>query len=62
MSGGLPGCPTFLVDGKLLGITVTRSVRNKNPADVIIPAADVLEIADQAKSAKPAEKGDTKAK
>lgn len=62
VSGGLPGCPTFLVDGKLLGITVTRSVRNKNPADVIIPAADVLEIADQAKSAKPAEKGDTKAK
>jgi hypothetical protein len=62
VSGGAPGCPTFLVDGKVLGITVNRSVKNRNPAEVIIPAADVLEIGDQAKSAKPVEGKETKAK
>jgi hypothetical protein len=62
VSGGTPGCPTFLMDGKILGITVYRSVKNKTPAEVIIPAGDVLEISDQAKSAKPAEEKETKAK
>ena len=62
VSGGSQGCPTFLLDGKLLGITVIRSVRNKSPAEVIIPAADVLEIAEQAKGGKPTQEGEAKAK
>jgi hypothetical protein len=37
-------------------------VKNKTPAEVIIPAADVLEIGDQAKTAKPVEEKETKAK
>jgi hypothetical protein len=49
-AGGITqGCPTFLMDGRLLGIAVTRSVRNKSTHTVVIPAADVLEIAEQAK-------------
>ncbi len=48
------GCPTFLPDGRLLGIAVTRSVRSKSSQTVIIPASDVLEIADQARAATPA--------
>lgn len=55
-AGVTVGCPTFLQNGKLLGIGVTRSVKNKNPAIVVIPAADVLEIAEQARTAKPTEK------
>jgi S1-C subfamily serine protease len=51
-SGGSAGCPTFLMDGKLLGISVTHTVRNRGSVEVIIPAADVLEIAEQAKAAK----------
>jgi len=50
--GGVGGCPTFLADGKLLGITTARLVRNRNPVAVILPASDVLEIAEQAKAAK----------
>ena len=52
--GATAGCPTFLADGKLLGITTGHSMPGKNAsAAVIIPAADVLEIAEQAKNAKP---------
>lgn len=47
------GCPTFTMDGKLLGITVNRFAKDKSPQPVILPAADVLEIAAQAKTAKP---------
>jgi len=47
------GCPTFSIEGKLLGITVNRHVKDKPPVPVILPAADVLEIAEQAKNAKP---------
>jgi hypothetical protein len=50
--GGVGGCPTFLMDGKLLGITTARLVKNRNPVGVILPASDVLEIAEQAKKAK----------
>jgi S1-C subfamily serine protease len=60
VEGSSPGCPTFLIDGKVLGITVIRTVRNRSSAEVVIPAADVLEIADQAKAAKPAEEKKTK--
>lgn len=48
------GCPTFLADGKLLGITTGRFASGRGPVAAIIPAADVLEIAEQAKAAKPA--------
>lgn len=46
------GCPTFTIDGKLLGITVNRFAKDKEPQQVILPAVDVLEIAAQAKTAK----------
>jgi S1-C subfamily serine protease len=52
-TGANLGCPTFAPDGKLIGIAVTRTVRGKSSQTVIIPAADVLEIADQARAAKP---------
>jgi len=51
--GSAPGSPTFAMDGKLLGIGVTRSAKEKGSVLVVLPAADVLEIADQAKAAKP---------
>lgn len=48
------GCPTFASDGRLIGIAVNRSVRGKSSHTVIIPAADVQEIAEQARAVKPA--------
>jgi hypothetical protein len=54
--GATQGCPTFLLDGRLLGITVTRTVKNKSSQSVILPAADVLEIAEQARTAASADK------
>jgi hypothetical protein len=56
------GCPTFSLEDKLIGITVTHSVKDSPPAAVILPAADVLEIAEQAKTAKPAAVEEPKAK
>jgi len=53
VSGAIPGCPTFALDGKLLGLSVNRSNKEKPPVTVVLPAADVLEDAEQAKSAKP---------
>lgn len=53
-TGANLGCPTFTPDGKLVGLAVTRTVRGKSSQTVIIPAADVLEIAEQARAAKPA--------
>lgn len=50
--GGMGGCPTFLADGKLLGITTARLVKNRNPVGVILPASDIQEIAEQARTAK----------
>jgi len=47
------GAPSFTMDGKLLGIAVNRATKQSNPVTVVLPAADVLEIADQAKTAKP---------
>jgi CBS domain-containing protein len=46
-----PGTPTFNLDGRLVGIAVNRFVTGKGAITVLIPAADVLEIAEQAKSA-----------
>jgi hypothetical protein len=59
-SGEAGGCPTFLTSGKILGIGAGRHVTGKTSWSVIIPAADVREIAEQAKSAKPAEETQTK--
>lgn len=55
------GCPTFLTNGKLLGITTGRFARGRGPVAAIIPAADVLEIAEQAKAAKPADAAEPRA-
>jgi S1-C subfamily serine protease len=49
VTGATQGCPTFLMDGRLVGIAVTRTVRSKSSATVVLPAADVLEIAEQVK-------------
>ena len=48
-----PGCPVFSVDGRLMGIGAVRFVRSKGSSVVLIPAPDVLELAEQAKAAKP---------
>lgn len=59
-SGAAMGCPTFSADGKLVGIAVSRSIRGKGNHTVLIPAGDVLEIAEQAKSAKTTTTADKK--
>lgn len=59
-TGANLGCPSFTPDGKLVGIAVTRTVRGKSSQTVILPAADVLEIAEQARAAKPAPEGKEK--
>ena len=53
-TGGMGGCPTFLLNGKILGITTARNQPGATTSHaVIIPAADILEIAEQAKNSKP---------
>lgn len=56
-SGSSLGCPSFNLEGRLVGITISRFVRGKSPHNVILPAADVQEIAQQALNAKPAPEG-----
>jgi hypothetical protein len=52
------GCPVFLSTGKLLGISVMRQPRSDlgdgsmQMTPVVLPAADVAKVAEQAKSAK----------
>jgi hypothetical protein len=55
------GCPVFLANGKLLGVSVLRNPKggaSRNGqiqvSPVILPAADVAKVAAQAKEAKPA--------
>ncbi len=62
VSGTASGCPTFAMDGRILGISVNRFSKEKPPISVVLPAADVLEIADQAKVAKPITVEEPKAK
>jgi S1-C subfamily serine protease len=50
-SSGGTGTPTFDLDGRLVGIGVLRSDKERRSAVVLIPAADVEEIAAQARSA-----------
>ncbi len=47
-AGATGGCPTFNMDGKLIGITAGRLVKGKQPAAALLPAADVWEIVQQA--------------
>jgi S1-C subfamily serine protease len=49
-SGGI-GTPTFNLDGKLVGIGVVRTSKERRSLAVLLPAADVEEIADQARAA-----------
>lgn len=58
-TSGAPGTPTFNTDGKFLGIGTVRFVQNRTPTAVLLPAADVQEFAELAKTA--AAKPDTKA-
>jgi S1-C subfamily serine protease len=48
VTGDALGCPTFNVKGKLIGICVRRTMKDKGAANVLLPAEDVLEIAEQA--------------
>jgi hypothetical protein len=56
------GCPVFLANGKLLGISVLRQGKGGSGrggqiqvSPVILPAADIAKVATQAKEATPAE-------
>ena len=62
VTSAAPGTPTFNTDSKLLGIGTVRFVQGKQPTVVLIPSADVQELAEQAKAAKvkPAEKVEAK--
>ena len=62
-TSGAPGTPTFNTDGKLLGIGTVRFVQNRQPTAVLLPAADVQEFTELAKTAtaKPEGKPDAKA-
>jgi len=51
VSGAVMGGPTFTPEGQVVGIAVNRSYRGRNSVQVLIPAFDVLEIAEQAKQA-----------
>lgn len=56
-SGGI-GTPTFNLDGKLVGIGVVRTSTERRSVAVLLPAADVQEIAEQARAA--TSKGESK--
>jgi S1-C subfamily serine protease len=47
------GTPTFNTDGKLIGIGVLRRMQGKGVVPAVMPATDILDIAEQAKNAKP---------
>ncbi|MCW1923790.1 serine protease [Luteolibacter arcticus] len=56
------GCPIYLANGKLLGVSVLRNPKGNSSrtgqiqiSPVILPAADIAKVAAQAKDAKPAE-------
>ncbi len=61
------GCPIYLANGKLLGVSVLRSPKGGSGrsgqiqvSPVILPAADIAKVAAQAKDAKPVEAAPTK--
>jgi S1-C subfamily serine protease len=51
--GSAPGCPTFNLDGKLIGITAGRTMGGRVVEAAIIPATDVLDVVEQSKKEKP---------
>lgn len=53
VNNATPGAPTFDMEGKLLGLGINRSTRERGPITVVLPTADVLDIAEQARDAKP---------
>ena len=53
-TGAVGGCPTFTMDGKLLGITAGRTKEGEVVDEAIIPAADVLDVVEQSKNQKTA--------
>jgi S1-C subfamily serine protease len=48
-----PGCPVFDAQGKVLGLSVYYSSGGRQVANMILPAADVADMANQAMLAKP---------
>jgi hypothetical protein len=52
-SGAQSGCPTFNLEGKLVGLGVNRYMKGKSSVLIVLPAGDVQEIAQQAAKAKP---------
>ncbi|MCU0772469.1 MAG: serine protease [Verrucomicrobia bacterium] len=50
VTGDVPGCPTFTRDGRVVGISVRRTMKDKGSASVLLPAEDVLEIVHQARA------------
>jgi hypothetical protein len=53
VSGAFPGCPTFAMNGKLLGISAQLSTKDRMPITVLLPTSDVLGVVEQARTAKP---------
>jgi S1-C subfamily serine protease len=51
--GATVGCPTFNLEGKILGITAMRLSKGRPLAPALIPAADVLEVMQNIGAAKP---------
>jgi hypothetical protein len=52
-TGAQSGCPTFNLEGKLVGLGVSRYMKGKSSVLIVLPAGDVQEIAQQAAKAKP---------
>lgn len=52
VDGATLGCPVFSLSGGVVGICVTRPAKGQYSPPVVLPAADVQEIAQLAKSAK----------
>jgi S1-C subfamily serine protease len=51
--GATAGCPTFTMDGKLVGITSARKHAGRIVETAIIPAVDILEVVEQSKKIGP---------
>ena len=52
-TGAQLGCPTFNLEGKLVGLGVSRYMKGRSSVLIVLPAGDVQEIAAQAIKAKP---------
>ena len=52
-TGAQLGCPTFNLEGKVVGLGVSRFMKGKSSVLIVLPAGDVQEIAQQAAKARP---------